>query len=97
MGTEHDPDEKLKKAIRQVAGLARQQDGELLPEVSIKGGNGIVFCYYAPYKRFIKISRGTKAFIVDGDTISPDRVIIYTFDGHLVEIEKDELIFTGYD
>lgn len=97
MGTHHDSDEKLKKAIRQVAGIARRKDGELLPEVSIRGSNGIIFCYYAPYKGFIKISRGTKAFIVDEDTISPDCVIIYTFDGHLVEIEKDELIFTGYD
>jgi len=87
---------RLKLAVRQMAGSLTESDSKLLPEVAIIG-SGITFCFCPSKRRMVKILRGIKAFIIDDSTISKDRVLIYTFDGHLVEIDKSELIHTGYD
>lgn len=87
---------RLKLAVRQMAGSLTESDSELLPEVAISG-SGIIFCFCPSKRRMVKILRGIKAFIIDDSTISEERVLIYTFDGHLVEIEESELIHTGYD
>tara|TARA_R100000008_G_scaffold12757_1_gene6362 strand:- start:10213 stop:10506 length:294 start_codon:yes stop_codon:yes gene_type:complete len=89
--------EKLKLALRQISGKLEEED-TLLPEIAIRGQGGILYCYYPAKKRFIRIRRGVKAFVIsEEEVVSPDRILIYTFDGHLVEIEKDEIIHTGYD
>ena len=66
---------------------------ELIPEVCIKG-SGYMFCYQPDSKAFIKVQRSQKALIMEerGNTY-----LIYTFDGLLVEIEKEEIIPTGFD
>ena len=66
---------------------------ELIPEICIKG-TGYIFCYQPDSKSFIKIERGQKALIIEdkGDTY-----LIYTFDGFLVRIDKDEVLQTGFD
>jgi hypothetical protein len=87
---------RLKLAVRQMAGSLTESDPKMLPEVAI-AGSGILFCFCPSKKRMVRILRGIKAFIIDGCTISKDRVLIYTFDGQLVEIEKSELIHTGCD
>ena len=46
---------------------------------------------------FVKIVRGTKAFIVDETLNFSKKVLIYTFNGDLVEIDPDELEYTGFD
>ena len=46
---------------------------------------------------FVKIVRGTKAFIVDETLHFSKKVLIYTFNGDLVEIDPDELEYTGFD
>jgi hypothetical protein len=88
---------KLKLVFRQLTGKFKESDDALLPEVAIRG-SGFLYCYYPAKKKFVRIRRGTKAFIIsENETVSPDRILIYTFDGFLVEIEEDEVIYTGFD
>jgi hypothetical protein len=83
---------KLKLAFKQMSGaIKKDADFVPLPEVSIKGNNGIIFCLiYPTRKSFVKISRGTKAFLMTDEKEAKklDRVLIYTFNGHLVEIDS---------
>ena len=71
------------------------EDIELIPEVGI-GGTGNLFCYSPDSKSFINIKRGQKAVILD-DYDESDEVLIYTYDGFVVIIHVDNLIFTGFD
>mgnify|MGYP004453314797 CR=1 FL=1 len=66
---------------------------ELIPEVCIKG-TGYMFCYQADSRSFVKIQRGQKALIMEERA---NTYLIYTFDGFLVEIEKDQVMSTGFD
>ena len=66
---------------------------ELIPEVCIKG-TGYLFCYQPDSKSFVKIDRGQKALIMEE---RKDTYLVYTFDGFLIEIDKDELLSTGFD
>ena len=66
---------------------------ELIPEVCIKG-TGYLFCYQPDSKSFVKIDRGQKALVMEE---RKDTCLIYTFDGFLIEIDKDELLSTGFD
>jgi hypothetical protein len=66
---------------------------ELIPEVAIKG-TGYIFCYQAETKSFVKIERGQKALIIED---RKEIYLIYTFDGFLVQIDKEEIIHTGFD
>ena len=66
---------------------------ELIPEVCIKG-TGYLFCYQPDSKSFVKIDRGQKALVMEE---WKDTCLIYTFDGFLIEIDKDELLSTGFD
>ena len=65
----------------------------LIPEVSIKG-TGEIFCYSSEDKSMIYVHRGQKAFIIEDRGL---KKLVYTFDGHLVEIDSSELIHTGFD
>jgi len=66
---------------------------ELIPEVGIKG-TGYMFCYQTDSRSFVKIQRGQKALIMEE---RDNTYLIYTFDGFLVEIEKDQIVSTGFD
>tara|TARA_R100001509_G_C4735123_1_gene171252 strand:- start:231 stop:536 length:306 start_codon:yes stop_codon:yes gene_type:complete len=66
---------------------------ELIPEICIKG-NGYIFCYQPDSKSFVKIERGQKAYIIEN---RGDVFLIYTFDGFLVQIDKNEILETGFD
>ncbi len=66
---------------------------ELIPEVAIKG-TGYIFCYQADTKSFVKIERGQKALIIEDRN---DVYLVYTFDGFLIQIDKEEIIYTGFD
>tara|TARA_R100000995_G_scaffold79952_1_gene51367 strand:+ start:115 stop:420 length:306 start_codon:yes stop_codon:yes gene_type:complete len=66
---------------------------DLIPEVCIRG-TGYIFCYQPDSKSFVKIDRGQKALIMDE---RKDTYLIYTFDGYLIEIDKDEILVTGFD
>jgi hypothetical protein len=66
---------------------------ELIPEICIKG-TGYIFCYQPDSKSFVKIDRGQKALIMEE---RKGTYLIYTFDGFLVEISKEEILTTGFD
>ncbi len=103
--SEEDLDEKKRRvalAIEQLNGKIPYKTQEeldkieLLPEYSIKG-TGYIFCFSSSKRRFIKVCRGQKAFIIDELNSNPDKYLVYTWDGFLVEIEIDELRKTGFD
>ena len=66
---------------------------ELVPEVCIRG-TGHLFCYQPESKSFIKIERGQKALVIEDRKSS---YLIYTFDGFLVDIDKEEVYFSQFD
>ena len=66
---------------------------ELIPEIGIKG-TGYIFCYQPDSKSFVKVHRGQKALIIEERTTT---YLVYTFDGFLVELDKEETISTGFD
>ncbi len=92
--------ERVKLAVRQLNGTLDydgiDKDSELIPEVSIKG-TGYIFCFSPSKKTFIKVSRGIKGYIIKPVTNAIDKYLVYTWDGYLVEIYDEELIFTGFD
>ena len=69
---------------------------ELLPEYTVRG-TGDIFCFCPSKKSFVKITRGQKVFIIDDERLDPEKFLVYTWDGFLVEIHVDELIETGFD
>jgi len=88
---------RIKQIVRQFAGTILEDEvEELIPEYAIMG-TGYIFCFEPSKRCFVKISRGTKAFIVNETVNNAGRVLIYTFNGDLVEIDPDELLYTGFD
>ena len=88
--------ERIDMIIRQFTGKVEEGDGELVPEVAIKGNSGHIHCYSPIKNRFIRIHRGTKAYVLEPDS-QKEQVLIYTFDGRILEIDIKELIYTGFD
>jgi|TARA_R110000787_G_scaffold114375_1_gene224074 hypothetical protein len=90
---------RIKRAADQLNGRLPYKSEEeldnivLIPEVSIKG-TGKIFCYSSEDKSMISVYRGQKAFIIED---RGDKKLVYTFDGHLVEISSSELMHTGFD
>ena len=66
---------------------------ELVPEICIRG-TGHLFCYQPESKSFINVKRGQKALVIED---RQDSYLIYTFDGFLVEIDKEEVYFSEFD
>lgn len=81
--------------MRQISGKVNIDD-EPVPEVAIKG-KGHIMCVKTSTRMFMRVSRGTKAYIIDPEMSSEGKVIIYTFSGDIVEISPEELINTGFD
>jgi hypothetical protein len=88
---------RIKQIVRQFSGTILEDEVEaLIPEYAIIG-TGYIFCFEPSKRCFVKINRGSKAFIVDEAVNNAGRVLIYTFNGELVEIDPDELLYTGFD
>ena len=94
----------IKLAIKQINGIPDEldEDGkeiELIPEIAIGNGDGAryIHCYSPGKKRFIKISTGQKGYIIDQMEDNEDKFLVYTYDGHLVELPIKEIFFTGFD
>tara|TARA_R100000278_G_C5429678_1_gene149645 strand:- start:400 stop:705 length:306 start_codon:yes stop_codon:yes gene_type:complete len=90
---------KIKLAAEQMNGKIPYKEQaeldkiQLVPEICIKG-TGYLFCYQPESKSFIKIERGQKALVIEDRN---DNYLIYTFDGFLVEIDKEEVFFSEFD
>tara|TARA_A100001515_G_C4521039_1_gene193543 strand:- start:405 stop:704 length:300 start_codon:yes stop_codon:yes gene_type:complete len=92
-------EKRLKRIVRQLSGkVLTDDDGDdsLIPEYAITG-HGIAFKYSPTDKKFIRVNRGTKAYILDETENQKGRILIYTYNGDIVEIEKEELEYTGFD
>jgi len=89
--------DRIKRIIKQFAGsLSESDDFELIPQYGIKG-RGDIHCFYPGKRIFIKIARSTKVYIIEKETNEYGRVLIYTFNGEIVEIEREELEYIGFD
>jgi|TARA_Y100000310_G_C20385491_1_gene670211 hypothetical protein len=86
---------RLEQIIRQISGNVKEDDLPV-PEVAIKG-RGYIWCYYPSKHEFIRIHRGIKAYIIDNKINKSGRILIYTLNGRVIEIEPNELINTGFD
>ena len=90
---------KIKLAAEQMNGKIPYKKQEeidkitLVPEVCIRGTD-YLFCYQPESKSFIKVERGQKALIIEDRQNS---YLVYTFDGFLVEIDKEEVYFSEFD
>ena len=89
-------EDRIEMIVKQFSGQVDENDGALVPEVAIKGSSGHIYCYSTMKNRMIRISRGTKAYILKEEH-EKGISLIYTFDGRILEIQEDELIFTGFD
>ncbi len=94
--------ERVKRAIEQLNGTIPYKPQEeldkieLLPEYYIKG-RGYLFCFSSAKRKFQKVCRGQKAFLIDELPNKPDKYLMYTWDGFLVEVDISELTETGFD
>jgi len=89
-------EKRLKKILKQSTGALKDFDGDLVPEVAIRG-EGHLWCYCISDKNLIKVIRGIKAHVVDEKLTESGKLLIYTGTGDLVEIDEEELIYTGFD
>lgn len=87
---------RLKRIIRQLSGKTDDEGLPLIPEVALRG-NGCIYCYAPDKRHIIKVTRGIKAYILDENEDELGRVLIYTWNGQMVEIEPKELLHTGFD
>jgi uncharacterized protein YlaN (UPF0358 family) len=85
--------ETLRKILKQLAGDVHNIDGALVPEMIIQG-EGIMYCYSPHNKEHVKVGRGTRVYLIEQND---GKALIYTFEGHVVEIEEEELIYIGFD
>jgi len=88
-------DTRLRDILRQVSGDSALLEGDLIPQMAIKG-HGHIHCYNIFSREFVRISRGTKVFIVEEEN-KEGKVLIYTYQGYAVEIDTEELIHIGFD
>ena len=70
-------------------------EGDLIPPMAIRG-EGVIFCYNPTSRELVKTQRGTMTFIIE-EFPSTEKALIYTYEGHIVEIEMDELVTIGFD
>tara|TARA_R110000824_G_C15070824_1_gene663347 strand:- start:597 stop:887 length:291 start_codon:yes stop_codon:yes gene_type:complete len=89
-------EKRLKKILKQSTGALKDFEGDLIPEVAIRG-EGHLWCFCLTDKKLIKVIRGIKAHVVDEKPTENGRLLIYTYTGNLVEIDEEELIYTGFD
>tara|TARA_Y100001973_G_C5021494_1_gene243370 strand:- start:240 stop:566 length:327 start_codon:yes stop_codon:yes gene_type:complete len=89
--------DRVKLAVEQLNGKIPYKTQEeldnivLLPEFAIKG-KGYKYCFSPGKKRFVRVCRGQKAYIIDEMPENLEKCLVYTWDGFLVEIEVDELL-----
>ena len=86
----------FKKLLKQIAGKITEEDGDLIPEIFIRG-SGYIRCYQPNTKTMIRISRGTKGYIVSDEEDEQGRVMIYVDANEIVLIDKEEILDLGFN
>ena len=87
---------QIKRIIKQVMGLSSPDDGALLPTVIIKG-TGYLWCYAPLKNKFLRVSRGTTAYIIDKKEDNKGRILIYTTWADLILIKAHEVTPAGFN
>ena len=89
-------EKKIKRIIKQVTGLSDPDDGSLVPAVVIKG-SGHIWCFAPTKNRFLRIPRGTQAYIIETAEDESGRILIYTVLSDLLLIDPEEIRHTGFN
>jgi hypothetical protein len=90
-------DEKRFKAlIKQISGTISASDGALQPYHKIKG-TGFLFCYSVTDKSLIRVIRDSTVYVLDWGKEDDNECLVYTDDGALIIIEKEEILKIGFD
>jgi|TARA_R100000808_G_C2122465_1_gene133464 hypothetical protein len=87
-------EKKLKKILQQISGDFDNLDGELLPELLIRG-KGYMYCFDPMSRELVRVTRGLGAYVIE--ELKNGKSLIYTTSGLIVEIEADELVLIGFD
>lgn len=87
---------RIRMAVKQISGSVKEEDGSLLSEIAIIC-KGVVFCFLPATRSFVSIACGTKAILIDEQINEAGRVLIYTFNGHLAEIDPKYITITEAD
>jgi hypothetical protein len=88
--------DKLKDIIKQISGDIENMVGDLTVPMMIQG-EGILFCYQPSTREMVKVSRGTPVYPIDEEILQDSRIMVYTYEGHIVLIDIKELIIIGFD
>ena len=86
----------FKKLLKQIAGKITEEDGDLIPEIFIRG-SCYIWCYQPNSKTMIRSSRGTKGYIVSDEEDEQGRVMIYVDANEIVLIDKEEILDLGFN
>ena len=89
-----DQKELLKKIIKQISGDIENIAGALEPEFIIIG-KGVIYCLEPSSRTFINLNRGTRIYIISYCT--NDKVLVYTYNNQIVEIDIKEIRLAEYD
>jgi hypothetical protein len=96
MKTKKEVTDTVKKILKQLAGEATAEDGELIaPHFII--GSGDIWCYQPTNRNFIKLCRGIPVYILCESYDLKGRHLVYTTDGNMVLIDPEEIIELGFD
>jgi hypothetical protein len=89
--------ERVKILVKQISGKITEEDGELLPEYTIKSDKKELWCYSVSDKTMVKVYTRSPVYILQENYDERDRTLIYTYHSQIVLIEKEKLQLIGYD
>jgi len=96
MATKKELTNKIKKIAKQLSGDVKFDEGELIPQHTIKGTGESYFFDYVD-RKFIKIARGIEVFVVQNNFDISGRSLVYTFNHDLILIEPEEIQYIGFN
>jgi hypothetical protein len=90
----------IKKLIKQISGKIKKDDGDLIPEYTIKG-RGDIWCFSPTERTMARISRGIPVYLIEEEgheeKNQDGKCLIYTQLGGLYMIDCKELERIGFD
>tara|TARA_Y100001951_G_C11235031_1_gene236895 strand:- start:88 stop:378 length:291 start_codon:yes stop_codon:yes gene_type:complete len=89
-------EKKFKALIKQILGTITKKDGDLVPYHIIKG-TGRLYCYQPALKSMTTVIRNTKVYVLDMGNKEDTHCLVYTENGRMVTINKDELEEIGFN
>ena len=96
MSFDYVDEKKFKNLIKQISGTITERDGELVPYHAIQG-RGHIWCFQPTSKTMVRVSRGTKIFVLDLGAPEDEKCLAITMTGTPIIIEKKEIEEIGFD